>query len=234
MVKRLRQIFLWLALGFVALSFVLVLAFRWLPVPYSGMMLERQIEAWQSPRPLHLQQYWQPWERLPDSLKIAVIAAEDQKFVDHWGFDVSAIRAAVQYNAKGKRVRGASTLSQQVAKNLFLWSGRNWIRKGLEVWFTALIELCWTKQRILEVYLNIAEFGNGIFGAEAAARSLFGRAAMNLSPQQASLLAAVLPNPRKRQANHPTAYILQRATWIRRQSQQLGGGEYVRRVERGE
>ncbi len=134
-----------------------------------------------------------PWKALPDDLKMAVIAAEDQKFAEHWGFDFAAIHAALQHNQAGGSLRGASTLSQQVAKNLFLWSGRSWLRKGLEAWFTALIELLWPKQRILEVYLNSVEWGDGIFGAEAAARQHFGRGAPYLSARQASLLAAVLP-----------------------------------------
>jgi monofunctional biosynthetic peptidoglycan transglycosylase len=124
-------------------------------------------------------------------------------------------------------VRGASTLSQQVSKNLFLWSGRSWLRKGLEAWFTGLIEVLWPKQRILEVYLNSVEWDDGVFGAEAAARHHFGVSAKNLSPQQASLLAAVLPNPRVWSASHPTAYVQRRAGWIRQQMRQLGGDSYL-------
>ncbi|WP_372866011.1 monofunctional biosynthetic peptidoglycan transglycosylase, partial [Pseudomonas sp.] len=174
---------------------------------------------------------WRPWNELPDDLKIAVIAGEDQKFAEHWGFDIAAIRAALVHNQQGGSLRGASTLSQQVAKNLFLWSGRSWLRKGIEFWFTGLIELLWPKQRILEVYLNSVEWGTGIFGAEAAARHHFNIGAPYLSAQQASLMAAVLPNPRQRSASQPSAQVSRRARWIRQQMRQLGGSDYLSRLQ---
>jgi monofunctional biosynthetic peptidoglycan transglycosylase len=161
---------------------------------------------------------------------MAVIAAEDQKFAEHWGFDVAAIRAALRHNERGGALRGASTLSQQVAKNLFLWSGRSWPRKALEAWFTGLIELLWPKQRILEVYLNSVEWGDGIFGAQAAARHHFAVDAPRLNAQQASQLAAVLPNPRRWSAGRPDRYVLNRAAWIRQQMRQLGGSRYLQRL----
>ncbi len=216
-----------LLLGFDVLSALLVLLLRWVPPPFTAMMLERKIESWIDHEPVDLQRSWRPWEQLPDDLKIAVIAGEDQKFAAHWGFDVAAIQAAMAHNERGGSLRGASTLSQQTAKNLFLWSGRSWLRKGLEVWFTGLLELLWPKQRILEVYLNSVEFGNGIFGAEAAARHHFGVGAPYLSARQASLLAAVLPNPREWSASRPSAYVNRRASWIRQQSRQLGGSDYL-------
>lgn len=211
-------------------SALLVLVLRWLPPPGSMLMVERKLESWLAGQPIDLQRQWRPWAELPDDLKVAVIAAEDQKFAEHWGFDVDAIRAALSHNERGGSLRGASTLSQQVAKNLFLWSGRSWLRKGLEAWFTVLIETLWPKQRILEVYLNSAEWGNGVFGAEAAARQHFGRSAAELSTQQANLLAAVLPNPRAWSASRPSAYVQQRAAWIRRQMRQLGGSYYLKRL----
>lgn len=171
---------------------------------------------------LDIQQDWQPWGRLPDALKIAVLAAEDQKFAAHWGFDLAAIQAALAHNDQGGSLRGASTISQQVAKNLFLWSDRSWLRKGLEAWFTLLIESFWSKQRILEVYLNSVEWGEGIFGAQAAARHYFSLSAQGLSDTQASLLSAILPNPRVWSASQPSAYISRRASWIRQQMRQLG------------
>lgn len=211
-------------------SALLVIALRWLPPPGSALMIERKIESWSDGKPIQLERTWRPWESLPDNLKIAVIAGEDQKFAEHWGFDLNAIRAALAHNERGGSLRGASTLSQQVAKNLFLWSGRSWARKGLEVWFTGLIELFWSKQRILEVYLNTVEWGDGVFGAEAAARKHFGIGASYLSNQQASLLAAVLPNPREWSPRKPSSYVSQRANWIRRQSGQLGGSHYLNKL----
>lgn len=224
---------LWLGrvlLGFSLCSVLLVLLLRWVPPPGTLLMLERQIEAWRSEETLILERRWRSWEDLPDSLKMAVIAAEDQRFAEHYGFDWEAIRAAMAHNAKGGSVRGASTLSQQVAKNLFLWSGRSWLRKGLEAWFTVLIETFWPKQRILEVYLNSAEWGRGLFGADAAARAHFTKEARLLSRQEASLLAAVLPNPLRQQAGKPSGYVRVKAGWIRRQMTQLGDEQYLKRL----
>jgi monofunctional biosynthetic peptidoglycan transglycosylase len=166
-------------------------------------------------------------------MKMAVIAAEDQRFADHYGFDLKAIRAAVEHNMQGGNLRGASTISQQVAKNLFLWSGRSYLRKGLEVWFTAGIELLWPKQRILEMYLNIAEWDKGVYGVEAASRHHFGIGASYLSSQQAAQLAAVLPSPLNWDAASPPPHALRRANWIQRQSRQLGGRHYLDRMETG-
>lgn len=228
--RRLARWLFVLALGLLAFSVALVLVFRWVPPPGTALMLERKIEAWRADETLTLRRQWQSWERLPDNLKMAVIAAEDQRFVEHWGFDVPAIRDALAHNRQGGSIRGASTLSQQVAKNLFLWSGRSWARKGLEVWFTLLVEALWPKQRILEVYLNSVEWGHGVFGAEAAALRHFRVPAARLSDRQASLLAATLPNPRSWSAGRPSAYIDRRAFWIRQQMRQLGGGDYLQRL----
>ncbi len=226
LLRRLFKLLLWL----VALSALLVLLLRWVAPPFTALMIERKVQSWSSGESIDLQRSWRPWSELPDDLKMAVIAAEDQKFAEHWGFDVAAIRAALAHNEQGGSLRGASTLSQQVAKNLFLWSGRSWLRKGIEAWFTALIELLWPKQRILEVYLNSVEWGVGIFGAEAAAQHHFGVGAPYLSARQASLLAAVLPNPREWSAGRPSARINSRAAWIRQQVRQLGGSHYLRQL----
>ena len=223
---RLLKLLFWFVVG----SALLVLVLRWVPPPGTALMVERKLESWVDGQPIDLQRTWRPWAELPDDLKMAVIAAEDQQFAHHWGFDVDAIRAALAHNERGGTLRGASTLSQQVAKNLFLWSGRSWLRKGFEAWFTTLIELFWPKQRILEVYLNSAEWGDGIFGAEAAARHHFGVGAPYLSARQASLLAAVLPNPRQWSAGRPSAYVNRRAGWIHRQMRQLGGSHYLQRL----
>ncbi|WP_425929554.1 monofunctional biosynthetic peptidoglycan transglycosylase [Pseudomonas sp. NyZ201] len=225
--RRLFRAALWFAAG----SVVLVLVFRVVPPPGTALMVERKIESWIDGEPIDLQRDWEPWDRISDDLKVAVIAGEDQKFASHHGFDFTAIQAALAHNERGGAIRGASTLSQQVAKNQFLWSGRSWLRKGLEVWFTALIELFWSKERILEVYLNSAEWDEGVFGAQAAARHHFGVDASRLSRQQASLLAAVLPNPRNWSASHPSTYVARRAGWIRQQMSQLGGDGYLQQLQ---
>ncbi len=223
LLRRLFKLLLW----FIAGSALLVLALRWINPPGTALMVERKVESWIDGKPIDLQRTWRPYREISDNLKIAVIAGEDQKFAEHWGFDVAAIQQAFSHNEQGGSVRGASTLSQQVSKNLFLWPGRSWLRKGLEAWFTLLIELLWSKERILEVYLNSVEWGDGVFGAEAAAKHHFGVGAPYLSRQQASQLAAVLPNPREWSASRPSTYVAGRAGWIRRQMSQLGGSHYL-------
>jgi len=170
-------------------------------------------------------QRWRDWDALSPQLPVALVAAEDQLFPTHSGFDVQAIRAALGED-RGQ-VRGASTISQQVAKNLFLWSGRSWLRKGMEAWFTLLIESLWPKQRTLEVYANIAEFGEGIYGAEAAAQRFFGKPASALGAAESARLAAVLPNPKRYSAAEPSAYVRRRQAWIEQQVRQLGGPDYL-------
>lgn len=227
LLRRLLRALLW----FAAVSIVLVLVFRWVPPPGTALMLERKVQSWVSGEPIDLQREWVSWDHISDDLKVAVIAGEDQKFASHWGFDIPAIQAALAFNERGGNVRGASTLTQQVAKNLFLWPGRSWLRKGLEAWFTGLMELFWTKQRILEVYLNSAEWGQGVFGAQAAARYHFGVEASQLSRQQAAQLAAVLPSPLKWNAGKPSTYVASRAGLIRRQMSQLGGPSYLMQLD---
>lgn len=220
------------ALGlFLALNLVLIITFRFVPVPVSALMVQRRMESWSSERPYASRHQWVPLEEISPSLGVAVIAAEDQNFPDHFGFDWKAIEKAVQHNEHSRRKRGASTVSQQTAKNLFLWNSRSWTRKGLEAWFTLLIEAGWSKKRILEVYLNIVEFGDGIYGAEAAARAYFGKPAKRLTPGEAALLAAVLPNPRKFRANAPSDYIRGRQAWILGQMRQLGGEQMMKDLE---
>lgn len=174
---------------------------------------------------LHYQ--WRDLDQMAPSLPISLVAAEDQRFPVHNGFDLQAIEKARDHNAKGGRLRGASTISQQVAKNLFLWQGRSWVRKGLEVWYTLLIEALWPKSRILEMYANIAEFGDGIYGAQAAARQYWGKDAARLSPAESARLAAVLPAPRRYNAAKPGPFVQRRAAWIQRQARQLGGTAYL-------
>jgi monofunctional biosynthetic peptidoglycan transglycosylase len=218
----------WALAGFLVLCVLVVLLFRFAPVPVSGLMVQRRIESWSGAKPYVSRHRWVPLEEISPNLGAAVIAAEDQNFTEHFGFDWQAIEKAVQHNEHSRRKRGASTLSQQTAKNLFLWNSRSWTRKGLEAWFTLLIEADWPKRRILEVYLNIVEFGDGIYGAEAAARTYFGKPAARLTPAEAALLAAVLPNPRKFHANAPSDYIRGRQAWILNQMRQLGGAQVVK------
>lgn len=227
--KLFRHLFRFL-FWFVLLSVAAVLILRWVPPPGSMLMVERKVQSWFNGEPIDVQRDWQSWEAISDNIKVAVIAGEDQKFAEHHGFDLPAIEQAMAHNEQGRSVRGASTISQQTAKNLFLWSGRSWLRKGLEAWFTVLLETFWPKQRILEVYLNSAEWDQGVFGVQAAARHHFGVDASRLSPQQASQLAAVLPNPRKWSASRPNGYVRERAAWIRQQMWQLGGREYLERL----
>ncbi len=209
-------------------SVLQVLMLRWIDPPTSGVMLERRSEWLSEEKPGQIAYQWRPWSELPATLAIAVIAAEDQQFAEHSGFDTEAIRAAWAQNREGeKSLRGGSTISQQVAKNLFLWSDRSWLRKGLEAWYTVLIEALWSKQRILEVYLNIAEFGDGVYGAQAASERYFNMPAGQLTAQQAASLAAVLPSPRRYSVAAPSAYVQRRRAWIERQVLQLGGKEYL-------
>ncbi|WP_458526760.1 monofunctional biosynthetic peptidoglycan transglycosylase [Onishia taeanensis] len=228
-VKLLRGL-LWAVGGFVAASLLAVLLFRVVPVFGSMVMVERKLESWISGEPIDIDQQWRPWAELSGHAKIAVIAAEDQRFPEHHGFDLEQIRRAIESSRNGEGLRGASTISQQTAKNLFLWTGRNWLRKGLEAWFTLLIEALWPKERILEVYLNIVEWDRGVFGLEAAAQHYFGVSAARLDAYQASRLAAILPNPREWSASRPGPYTERRSRWIRQQMQNLGGMRYLERL----
>lgn len=218
---------------------VVVLAVFWgggialfsvMPVPFSAVMVERQLSAWLSGDFGYVAHSdWVSMDEISPWMGLAVIAAEDQKFPEHWGFDVSAIEKALAHNERNEnRIRGASTLSQQTAKNLFLWDGRSWVRKGLEAGLTLGMETVWSKKRILTVYLNIAEFGDGVFGVEAAAQRYFHKPASRLSLSEAALLAAVLPNPLRFKANAPSDYVRSRQAWIMRQMRQLGGESFMR------
>ena len=220
-----HRLLLWLgaALRYGCISVLgLVLLFAYLPVPYTGVMLEKQLQAWLAGHQQYQHKHqWRPLAQISPHLLQAVVAAEDQKYFQHHGFDLQAIEKALVYNSKGRKVRGASTISQQTAKNVFLWTGRSWLRKGLESGLTVLIEGAWGKERILEVYVNSIEFGPGIFGAEAAAQRYFGISAARLNRQQAALLAAVLPNPQRFLVQSPLFYVQKRQQWILRQMRQL-------------
>ncbi|HEX5756455.1 MAG TPA: monofunctional biosynthetic peptidoglycan transglycosylase [Arenimonas sp.] len=223
-----RRLLLGLPLLFLLATAGPVLLLRWVDPPTSAFMMARQQHAWrEGDDNFQLHYRWCDWAQLSSQLPIALVAAEDQKFPLHRGFDMDAIDKALSHNDRGGRVRGASTISQQVAKNLFLWSGRSWLRKGLEAWFTVLIETLWSKQRILEVYANIAEFGDGVYGAEAAAQQFFRKPAARLTARESALLAAVLPSPRRYSAARPGPYVQQRARWVERQVRQLGGAAWL-------
>jgi len=226
-----RRLVRWLLLAgvvWVVGSVLLVLVLRFVHPPLSAVMLEDWVAAKASgDRSFMLRQRWVPWEHVASTLPVALVAAEDQRFPDHHGFDFEAIQRAIAEADDGERLRGASTISQQVAKNLFLWSGRSFVRKGLEAYFTVLIETLWPKRRILEVYLNIAEFGHGVYGAAAASELFFRTTPDRLDARQSALLAAVLPNPARFRVDRPSAYVLRRAAWIQRQANQLGGASYL-------
>ena len=219
-------------IGCVLVSVLLVLPLRWINPPFSAYMLETRIHAWlQHDSNYSSTHHWVDLNRISPNLALAVISSEDQKFPDHWGFDVTAIEKAYQLNQHSHKIRGASTISQQVAKNLWLWTGRSYFRKGLEAYFTLLTEGFWPKRRILEVYLNIAEFGEGTYGAEAAAQRFFHKSAARLTRSDAALLAAVLPSPEHYSAAAPSAYMLKRREQILAQMQALGGPEMLQEID---
>ena len=213
---------LWLLALVLVLSVGSVLLLRWVDPPTSAFMLRESGSV---------QYRWVDGQQISPHIKVAVIAAEDQKFPEHSGFDFKSINDALEDRESGRRVRGASTLSQQVAKNLFLWPGQSWIRKGLEVYFTVLIETLWPKQRILEVYVNIAEFGRGVFGVGAAAEIYFKKPAARLNAADAALLAAVLPSPKRMKVASPSRYVRSRQQWIQGQMRGLGGVGLLRQIE---
>jgi len=219
---------LWTAVIFVAITWLPVVILRVVPPFISAYMLEREIsQIWHGNHDFALHYRWVPWERIAPVAPLAMVAGEDQTFPFNHGFDIPSIRSAIDEAEAGGRLRGASTITQQTARNLFLWSGGGFFRKGLEAYFTVLIDITWPKRRVLEVYANIAELGDGIYGVEAASQAYFHEPASRLTAHQAALLAAVLPNPRGWYANRPSPYIQRRAGWIEQQMRQLGGVSYV-------
>jgi monofunctional biosynthetic peptidoglycan transglycosylase len=225
--RLLRGVLLALA-TWVAVTVATVVALRWVNPPTTAFMLRDRIGAvLGGEEGYEFKHEWRDWDRISPNAALAVVAAEDQKFPWHRGFDLEQIDKALADRERGRRVRGASTISQQVAKNLFLWPGQSWFRKGLEAVITVLIELAWPKQRILEVYLNVAEFGRGTWGVQAASRRYFGRDADRLTKSQAALLAAVLPAPKRYSVASPGPYVRKRQRWIERQMAALGGPSYL-------
>ena len=209
---------------------VIVLPLRWIPPPTTAFMLRHRFVVSGSVDS-RSRYRWTDWDQISSHLAVAVIAAEDQKFLDHHGFDVESIQDALADAQRGRRLRGPSTISQQVSKNLLLWPSRSLARKGLEAYVTVFIELLWTKRRILEMYLNVAEFGDGIFGIAAASEYFFDTVPAHIEVDNAALLAAVLPNPAVFRVDEPSAYVRERQSWIRRQMTQVGGVELLEGLE---
>lgn len=221
MLKKIQLWLRWLVIFFFASSIGMVLIYRFLPVYVTPLMIIRCGQQVGRGEQLRLRHHWVPLDEMSIYMPVAVIASEDQRFMEHKGFDFDAIEKAIDENRKGKRQRGASTITQQTAKNVFLWHGHSWVRKGLEAYFTFLIELCWSKQRIMEVYLNSIEMGDGIYGAEAVAQWHFHCTAAQLTRPQCALIAATLPNPLRFSSKNPSNYMLKRQTWIMRQMKHI-------------
>lgn len=212
------RIFLW----FLMVSVLWVLVYRFINPPVTLLMIQRNLERRSEGKPSKMEKKWVSFGDISDNMKRAAVSAEDQLFLKHIGFDLKAIEKAFETNKKGKRIKGGSTISQQTAKNVFLWPGRSWIRKGFEAYFTLLIEIFWSKERILEVYLNVIEMGDGIYGAEAAAQAYFGKSCHTMSRSQAALIAACFPNPRRWTPKKPTTYIRHRQYLIMKNMKRLG------------
>jgi len=208
-----------------ALGIAMTLPLRWLDPSTTAFMLGD--DSGRDP----LLHDWQDWEQLGSAAALAVVAAEDQRFDDHFGLDLASIRDSIEQAQDGGRLRGASTITQQVAKNLYLWPGRSFVRKGLEAWFTLLLEACLGKKRILEIYLNVAEFGPGIYGVGAASRYYFGKPPSRLYDSEAALLAAVLPNPKQLRIEEPSLYVRERQAWILGQMQRLRREGWLTRLD---
>jgi len=219
--------FIWkVLLWFFGISLFLVVIFKFVPVPFTPLMTIRCIEQKVDGKPVILSHDWVPLEEISTNLQRAVIASEDQNFLTHNGFDFKALEKAFENNQKGKKIKGGSTISQQTAKNVFLWPGRSYIRKGFEAYFTVLIELIWGKERIMEVYLNSIEMGDGVYGAQEASRVWYRKDAANLTKREAAGIAAILPNPRKFRATNSSSYINRRKNAIERQMWYIGKIEY--------
>ena len=223
LLRTIRKILRWSIGLFFASSLLAVIVYKWVPVPVTPLMLIRCCQQMSKGEKIRLKFHWVKLdEEITPELALAVVASEDQKFLSHNGFDLDAISLAWEERVEGKRKRGASTISQQTAKNVFLWPGGGWFRKGLEAYFTILIELIWDKHRIMEVYLNVIEMGDGIYGADAVAWQHFGRGAERLTRANCALIAATLPNPLKYSSKDPSSYMLRRQTQIMRQMKNIG------------
>ncbi|TDE00126.1 monofunctional biosynthetic peptidoglycan transglycosylase [Flavobacterium sandaracinum] len=224
--SKLTRILFKALLWFFGLSLFFVVLFKFVPVPFTPLMVIRAIENKAAGKEVFFSHDWEPIENISMNLQKAVIASEDGTFLKHNGFDFVAMQKAYKSNERGRRIKGGSTISQQTAKNVFLWQGRSYLRKGLEAYFTVLIEIIWGKERIMEVYLNSIEMGNGVYGAQAAAEHWYRKGASSLTPMQAAGIAAILPNPRKYSATSSSSYINRRKDKIVRVMRQVGKIEY--------
>ena len=219
--KKLQKLLQWIVLLFFGSTIFFVVLYRFVPVPLTPLMIIRCAQQVSRGEQIRLKHHWVPLEEMSKYLPVAVMASEDQRFLQHHGFDVVEIQNAIEERQSGKRLRGGSTISQQTAKNVFLWPKSSWVRKGFEAYFTVLIELCWSKERIMEVYLNSIEMGDGIYGAEAVAQQHFSRPAKKLSRANCALIAATLPNPLWYSSKKPSRYVLKRQTAIMRQMKHI-------------
>lgn len=211
-------------------SVLIVFLMRWINPVFSSIMLQRQINAFFDGEIKFIKNSWIDYDDVSKYVPLALIAAEDQNFSNHFGFDVEQIKKALKENLHRKRIRGASTITQQLAKNLFLWEGRSFIRKGIEAYFTILIEALWDKKRIIEVYMNIIELGDMTFGVASASEIYLKKDASKLTPTQAALIASVLPNPKRFLIARPSGYVRARQNWVLRQMNSIGGKEYLKEL----
>ena len=226
MLKKITRILFEILIWFIGISLFLVVVFKFVPVPFTPLMVSRAVENKLAGKEMYCNHTWVPIENISKNLQKAVIASEDGTFLIHHGFDFTAMQKALKNNQKGRKIKGGSTISQQTAKNVFLWQGRSYIRKGFEAYFTVLIELIWGKERIMEVYLNSIEMGDGVYGAQAAAEYWYRKDASNLSVREAAGIAAILPNPRKFKASNSTVYINKRKDKIIRVMGYIGKINY--------
>lgn len=222
LLKKITDILTKVLLWFLMVTVLWVLFYRFVNPPITLLMIQRNIERSTDDKPAKMEKKWVDFDDMSDNMKRAAVSAEDQLFLKHIGFDVKAIEKAFATNKKGKNIKGGSTISQQTAKNVFLWPGRSWVRKGFEAYFTLLIEILWSKERILEVYLNVIEMGDGIYGAEAAAQAYYGKSCKKLSRAQAALIASCFPNPRRWSPKNATPYIRHRQYLIMKNMRRLG------------
>lgn len=223
---------LWVPVIFVAVSVLQVATLRFVDPWFSSFMAIRQAQAWvRGDFDFGIAYEWRDLSRISPNLPVALVAAEDQRFADHFGFDFQAMEKAQSANARGRKLRGGSTITQQLAKNMFLWGGRSYVRKAIEAWYTLLIEAMWPKRRIIEVYANVVEFGDGVYGAQAAARRYFRKDASRLTPSECARLAAVLPAPKRYSVVRPGPYVGRRARAIERQMRMIGGRGYLERID---
>ncbi len=229
-IKRIFKFAFKTIIWFIIISTVVVFIFKWVPVPVTPLMVIRDLQLSEN-REKGWEHDWVPLEEISTHLQLAVICSEDQFYLKHHGYDIKAIERAIENNKNGKPLKGGSTISQQTAKNVFLWPHRSWVRKGFEAYFTFLIEMIWTKERIMEVYLNSIEMGPGIYGAEAAAQYWFGKSSKNLSKEEAAAIAAILPSPLRYRAKPASNYIEGRKSWIIKQMDYFGPLVYPKRKD---